>query len=282
MFTISAWLLRQTSFIQLHRDSARSLSGTSPENLLDRAGNLFPIVFRQRNSHGRYACTDNPNSDRPWLKGSLASSFAMYRGLRLRRCCCHNFAIIRLGNSRLAQFSLLRSPFSLFLTRSLRLCVSLSLWSCTLNEVGYKGNAPIFRADIQRKCSAIIMEVMGSGIQIDTTASTSSNRFEDSSEISQRSLYFASLSSSTCGTLRSNVKRGILFLLWCISSSIRFYLTRGKRKFKRNMHRYRSRYTDIPRSYVIDWSWRIIRDIRINNEHLDIRRRWVRWPEHES
>jgi hypothetical protein len=260
MFTISAWLLRQTSFIQFHRGSARSLSGTSPENLLDRAGNLFPIVSRQRNSHGRYACTDNPNSDRPRFKGSLASSFAMYRGLRLRRCC-HNFAIIRLGNSRLAQFSLLRSPLCLFLARSLRLCVSLFLWwNCTLNEVGHKGNAPIFRADIQRKCSAIIMGVMGSGAQIDTTASTSSNHFEDSPNalfilralpIENRNL--------TCGqTVKLSAVSHFFFDISHLQASdfISRY-TRAKIKFKRNMHRYRF-ITDIPWSYAIDGPWKII------------------------
>lgn len=80
---------------------------------------------RQRNSRVRYARMErNPDSDRLRLKGSLASSFAMYRSPRDRSYYHHNFAIIRLDNSRFGRSVFpstavpLMIPFSLSLSPS--------------------------------------------------------------------------------------------------------------------------------------------------------------------
>lgn len=98
--------------------AARAFAGrkNSPEDLLDRADNLFPIVTVPGNEirAGDPRAQRNPDSDRLRLKGSLASSFTIYLRVPDCRCYCHNFAIIRLGNSRLGRSFPFDSQLSAF------------------------------------------------------------------------------------------------------------------------------------------------------------------------
>lgn len=120
----------------------------SPEDLLDRSGNLFPIL----NVPGNKIHADdtrakgNPDSDRLRLKGSLALSFAMYRSPLTIAVTAITSPLSDLTTlDSITQFSL-RLLFFIFLSLTHSLFSFSS--SCTLNEEGYKGDVPISRTDI--------------------------------------------------------------------------------------------------------------------------------------
>lgn len=118
----------------------------SPEDLLDRFGNLFPILTVLLPVPGNKIHADdtraqgNPDSDRLRLKGSLASSFAMYRSPLTVAVTAITSPLFDLATlDSVTQFSL-RLLFFIFLSLTHSLFSFSS--SCTLNEEGYKGDVP--------------------------------------------------------------------------------------------------------------------------------------------